>query len=277
MAETLAAHGGGLGIPEVPNLVTLMARLLDEHPLAQWLHTWQDVLFAWGVIAGLGFLAWVASRRVELVPRGMQNFVELLVEGLDTFVCGMMGQAYGRHFTPFIGTLFLYIWVMNLSALLPGYKSATANLNTTLGLALCVFCYVQYTGLRLLGFKGLFHHLVGSPDSAAAWIVGIAIILPVQFMVELIHPVSLSLRLFGNITGEDALMASFVQMGLGGLALQLFAKGLATIFSTVQALVFATLSAIYIALLLPHEAEHEPAASGEASPRMDRKPKGGIV
>jgi len=253
-----ASHGGGLGIPEIPNVLTLVARLLGEGPLARGLHAWQDVIFAWGVIVGLALLAWAATRRVTVVPRGLQNALELLVEGLDTFVCGILGPHYGRHFTPFIGTLFLYILVMNLSALIPGYKSATANLNTTLSLAICVFCYVQYTGIRLLGVRGFLHHLVGSPDSAASWIVGILIILPVHLMGELIKPASLSLRLFGNITGEDALMASFIQMGVGGLALQLFAKGLAVIFSTVQALVFATLSAIYIALLLPHEAEHVP-------------------
>lgn len=259
MAE--APHVEGLGIPEIPNVLTLWARTLGDSPLAHALHAWQDVLFAWGVILGLALLCWAATRRVALVPRGLQNFLELLVEGLDTFVAGIMGPTYGRHFTPFIGTLFLYVLVMNLVGLLPGYKSPTANLNTTLALALCVFCYVQYTGLRLLGLKGFFHHLVGSPDSAAGWIVGLLILLPVHVMGELIKPASLSLRLFGNITGEDALLASFVQMGLGGLPLQLFARGLALIFSTVQALVFATLSAIYIALLLPHEEHHaEPAA-----------------
>lgn len=246
------AQAEGLGIPEVPNLVTLAARLLGDSPLAHWLHAWQDVLFAWGVIAGLGLVAWAATRRVALVPKGLQNVLELLVEGLDTFVGGIMGPEYGRRFTPVIGTLFLYILAMNLSALLPGYRSATANLNTTLALALCVFGYVQYTGIRLLGVRGYLHHMVGSPDSMASWIVGVLIIFPVHVMGEFIKPASLSLRLFGNITGEDALMASFIQMGLGGLALQLFAKGLALIFSTVQALVFATLSAIYIALLLPH-------------------------
>ena len=262
MVEAAAEHAEGLGIPEIPNLLTMAARFFGEGPIAHVLHAWQDVIFAWLMIAGLTLLCWAATRNVSLIPQGLQNFVELLVEALESFCVGILGPQYGRHFTPFIGTLFLYILTMNLSAMVPGLKSPTANINTTAGLALCVFLYVQYTGLRLLGLKGYLHHMVGSPDSAASWVVGILIIFPVHFMGEFIKPMSLSLRLFGNITGEDALLASFVQMGLGGLPLQLFARGLALIFSTIQALVFATLAAIYLALILPHES-HE--AAGEAA------------
>lgn len=253
MAE--AAHGGGLGIPEIPNVLTLWAKALGDTPLAGVLHAWQDVFFAWGVIVGLALLCWAATRRVALVPRGLQNFLELLVEGLEGFVVGILGPSYGRRYTPFIGTLFLYIWVMNLSALIPGYKSSTANISTTAGLAFAVFCYVQYTSVRCLGFKGYLHHMAGSPTSGAAW-VAVPFIFLVEFLGQFIKPISLSLRLFGNVTGEDALITSLVQMGFWGLPLQLFAKGLALIFSTIQALVFATLSAIYIAMVLPHEGEH---------------------
>ena len=260
MTEAAAAHAEGLGVPELPNVLTMLARFFGDRPIAHLLHAWQDVFFAWGIILGLTVVAVIATRRVSLIPQGLQNFVELLVEGLESFVCGILGPHYGRQFTPFIGTLFLYILTMNLVGLVPGYKSPTANINTTGGLALCVFLYVQYTALRLLGIKGYLHHMVGSPDSAASWIVGLIIIFPVHFMGEFIRPVSLSLRLFGNITGEDALMASFVQMGLGGLPLQLFARGLALIFSTIQALVFSTLSAIYLALILPHEAHEAESA-----------------
>ena len=255
----VAHAGGGLGIPELPNILTLIAKALGDRPASHWLHAWQDVLFAGGIIIGLALLCRTATRRVAPVPKGLQNFVELLVEALESFCCGILGPRYGRQFTPFIGTLFLYIWTMNLVGLIPGYKSPTANINTTVGLALCVFVYVQYSGIRLLGFKGYFHHMVGSPDSAMTWVIGLIIIFPVHFMGELIKPASLSLRLFGNITGEDALLTSFVQMGLGGLPLQLFARGLALIFSTIQALVFSTLSTIYLAMILPHEA-HEPSA-----------------
>lgn len=252
-----AAHAAeGLGIPELPNLLTIAAKAINNPELTHWVHRWQDTFFAGGIILFLGLLTWAASRRATLVPGKLQNFVELLVEGLVSFCEGILGPEYGRRFAPFLGTLFLYIWVMNLSALIPGYRSATANLNTTAGLALCVFIYVQATAFRLLGVKGYFHHMVGSPDSAVSWVVGLLLIFPVHLMGEFIKPMSLSLRLFGNITGEDALMASFVQMGLGGLPLQLFAKGLALIFSTIQALVFTTLTAIYLALVLPHhEAE----------------------
>ncbi len=253
MAE--GAHAGGLGIPELPNLLTLLARALGEGPAARFLHGWEDVLFAWGVIAVIALIAWAATRRVALVPHGLQNAVELLVEGLDQFVCGILGEQYGRRFTPFIGTLFLYIWLLNLSALIPGLKSPTANVNTTAGLAVAVFCYVQWMSVRLLGVKGYLHHMAGSPSTGAAW-VAVPLIFFVEFLGQFIKPISLCLRLYGNVTGEDALIAALVQMGLGGLPLQLFAKGLALIFSTIQALVFATLSTIYLAMILPHEEAH---------------------
>ncbi|MBI4342496.1 MAG: F0F1 ATP synthase subunit A, partial [Candidatus Omnitrophica bacterium] len=122
-----AAQAGG-EIPELPNLITLLSSRWHDHPLVAWLHHWENLVFACLVAAGLSCLAWRYARRPQLIPGGGQNALELLVEGIDRFVHSIIGRA-GRRHTPFIGTLFLYIWLMNLSVLIPGLKSSTSSLN----------------------------------------------------------------------------------------------------------------------------------------------------
>jgi F-type H+-transporting ATPase subunit a len=181
---------------------------------------------------------------------------------LDNFVCGILGPQ-GRKFTPFLGTLFIYILSMNFLGLVPGMKSPTANLNQTLALALCVFFYVQYTGIRSLGLKGYLHHMAGSPRDVVTWLL-VPLNIPIHIIEELAKPMSLSLRLFGNITGEDVLIAVFVGLGVSALSFLHLPVGipfeipfifLALLTGTIQALVFTLLSTIYFSMMLPHE-EH---------------------
>lgn len=252
------AHGGG-GIPHIANWLTLVARALGEGPVARWLHTYEDLVFAAVVALGLVVFAQMASRKPKRVPAGTQNVFEVLVEGLNNFVAGIMGP-HGRHFAPFIGTLFLYIWFMNLAGLVPGFKSPTADLNTTFGLALCVFVYIQWTGIRSLGFKGYFSHMMGEPRGLMMFAIGLLIGF-IHLVGELVKPVSLAMRLGYNITGEDTFLAVAVQFGPVGILLQLMAMGLGLILGTAQALVFATLSAVFISMMLPHGEE-----PGDSSP-----------
>jgi F-type H+-transporting ATPase subunit a len=246
-------------IPELPNAVTLLSHRWHELPWVGWLHHWENVVFAGLVALALGLLCWRYARRPATIPRGWQNVLELLVEGVDGFVHSILG-AEGRHFTPFIGTLFLYIWLMNLAVLVPGLKSPTSNLNTTVALALTVFCYVQWTGIRRLGILGYLDHLAGSPRDVVGWLL-LPLMLPIHLLGECIKPLSLSLRLCFNIFAEDVLLAVLVGIGIGlavalhlplGIPLQVLVIPLILIFSTVQALVFSLLSTVYIGLMLPH-------------------------
>jgi F-type H+-transporting ATPase subunit a len=142
-------------------------------------------------------------------------------------------------------------------------KSPTANLNTTLALALCVFGYVQYTGIRSLGIVGYLRHMAGDPRDAVTWLL-VPINIPIHIIEELAKPMSLSLRLFGNITGEDVLITVFVGLGVSALSFLHLPVGipfevpfifLALLTGTIQALVFTLLSTIYFSLMLPHD-EH---------------------
>jgi len=264
VGEAAVAHGAAGahgGIPEIPNAITLLSERWHDVPLIAVLHHWENLVFAALVGLVLSLVAWRYARRPATVPRGGQNLLELLVTGIDQLVCSVIGPQ-GRRFTPFIGTLFLYIWLMNLSVLIPFLKSSTASLNTTAGLAIVVFCYVQWIGMRANGAWKYLDHLAGSPRDLVGWLL-VPLMLPIHVLGEFIKPLSLSLRLAFNVFAEDVLLA--VLLGLGvtaglalhlpiGLPLQFFVVPLVLIFSTVQALVFSLLTTVYIALMLPHEA-----------------------
>lgn len=250
-------------IPEVANLITLLKSQFEDSSLVSFLHHWENPFFSGIIIIGLVIFARIATRKREMIPGKLQNFVEYCLESLDNLSSGVIGH-YGRHYAPFIGTLFIYIFVMNMSGLVPFMKSPSSSINTTVGLAITVFLYVQYTGVRRLGILGYVDHLLGRPRDVMG-VLFIPMMLPLHVLEEFIKPMSLSLRLFGNILGEDALIGAFVMLGITalhfigspvGLPLQTPFMLLAIITGTIQALVFTMLTTIYIASMLPHEEEH---------------------
>jgi F-type H+-transporting ATPase subunit a len=213
----------------------------------------EDLLFSLIIITGLVSVSFFACRRKALVPGRMQNVAEIVFGGIDDFICGILGPK-GRNYTPFIGTLFLYILCMNLAGLVPGMKSPTANWSVTLALALCVFIYVQYSGIRELGFLGYVDHLFGRPRGIVAFSVFIPVLMFfIHIVSELIRPISLSLRLRSNIWGEDMLIGVLSGFGLKAVPLIVFSMGIIIIGAVVQALVFSLLTTIYFALVLTHE------------------------
>lgn len=240
---------------ELPNLVTFISKSFAHH---------YDALVYAGVVAlMLIAVSIITYRKRQLIPGRFQNLVEMLLESLYNLFYSVMGKE-AKKYTPFLGTLFLYIWFMNMIGLVPFFKSSTSSINTTAGLAITVFLYVQYTGIRRLGLWGYIHHLMGSPRDAVTWALA-PINLPIHIVGELARPFSLALRLFGNITGEDILIAAFVTLGIMfmglfgspiGFPFQIPFILLALLTSTIQALVFTMLSTIYFVLVMPHE-EHE--------------------
>ena len=213
----------------------------------------QDILFSLLIIIGLVSVSSIACRRCALIPGRMQNAAEVLFGGIDDFICGILGPK-GRKYTPFIGTLFLYILCMNLAGLVPFMKSPTANWSTTLALALCVFAYVQYSAIRELGFLGYLDHLFGRPRGIVAFSVFIPILMFfIHIVSELIRPISLSLRLRSNIWGEDMLIGVLSGFGIKAVPLIVFSMGIIIIGAVVQAVVFSLLTTIYFALVLTGE------------------------
>lgn len=219
LTEEIAKHAvdkAKEGAPELPNFITLLYEKFGKVALVGFMHHWENVIFSWIVAILICLVAYLAYRRRSILPGGLQNFMEMVVESLDNFVCGILGSQ-GRKFTPFLGTLFIYIFCMNMFGLIPGMKSPTSNLNTTVSLAICVFFYVQYTGIRNLGMVGYLSHMAGDPQDVVTWLL-VPINIPIHVIEELAKPLSLSLRLFGNITGEDVLITVFVGLGVSALS-----------------------------------------------------------
>ena len=261
--EAHAAGGGHAEHPELPNIITVLRALYAGKTQPAWvtfLHTWENVFFSMLAALLLILVFGLGARPKKMVPTGLQNLTEALIGGLHDFFLGILGPE-GKKYVPFVGTLFLYIVTMNWMGLLPFMKAPTSSINTTLALALCVFVYVQYIGITKNGFRGYLYHFAGQPKDAIGW--GSAILLfPLEIMGELIKPISLSARLFGNILSEDILLAVLVGLGVVvlafmnspiGLPLQLPFLLLSTLFGLIQGLVFSLLASIYIVMMLPHD------------------------
>jgi F-type H+-transporting ATPase subunit a len=240
---------------EIPNLVTLLAEHFKSGLLSQYLYRWENIIFSLIALAIISVAAYLASRKTSLIPSRFQAAVEFLVSGIDDFVCGIIGPK-GRRYTPFIGTLLIYILLMNLFGLVPFMKSSTTSWSITLALALIVFIYVQYAGIKELGFLGYIDHLLGKPRGIMAFSVVMPLLMLFLHVVsELVRPISLSLRLRSNIWGDDMLMSLVAGFGIKGMPLLLFNSLLAILASVVQAVVFCLLTTIYFALVLTHEEE----------------------
>jgi len=249
----VAVSETGVSIPEFPNIVTILAKKFEGTPFSQSLYLWESLIFSLLVAGILTGIAFYASRNAKPIPGRLQSAVELLVGGMDDFICGILGPT-GRRFTPFIGTLFIYILFMNLIGLIPFLKSPTADWSTTAALAICVFVYVQYTAFKELGILGYIDHLMGKPRGVMAFSVVLPLFMfAMHLMTELIKPLTLSLRLRSNVWGDDMLLATLANFGIPGIPLLFFSVLLVLIATTVQALVFSTLSTIYFALFLAHE------------------------
>jgi F-type H+-transporting ATPase subunit a len=242
-------------VPEMPNIFAILAEKFPDNHFFQFVHIWENVSYSLLIVLILGVLAFFACRKRSMIPGRLQVAAELIVGGLDNFVCGILGPR-GRKYTPFIGTLFIYILFMNLSGLVPFLKSSTASWSTTMALALCVFFYVQYTGIKELGLLGYLDHLAGKQRGVLAFTVVMPLfMLVLHILTELIRPISLSLRLRGNIWGDEVLIAMLSGFGIKGLPLLLFNMLMGMLAGVVQAVVFCLLTTIYFSLVLDHGEE----------------------
>jgi F-type H+-transporting ATPase subunit a len=199
-------------------------------------YTWLIML----LLVGLGIMA---SKRVSLVPAGAQNVMETIIHGLEEFMVEITGEE-GRAFFPFIATLFLFIATCNLIGLIPGFYSPTANINTPLSLALCVFVFTHYLGIKYHGAKYIKHFLGPIPALAPLF-------LPIELIGHSARVLSLTLRLFGNIFGEDLVLIVLIYLA-GMFLAPLPMMFLAVFTSLVQAFVFTLLSMMYFAGSMEH-------------------------
>ena len=273
----IAAHGGGhgTGMPHIPSALTFIQQWVPES-VATKLDAAKDPIFSLLMAAIIAvFFMSLAGKLDARRPGRTQMAVELIFGGLYSLFHTIIGPT-ARRYTPFLGSLFVFIFCNNLFGMVPlGHAATSSFANTTFALGMLTFLYVQGIALKENGIGGYLFHMAGSPRTGMEW--GFSLLLfPLHVLGELIKPISLSLRLFGNIFGEDTLMATMVLLGAGimfnltggqafvpGLPLQLPFYFLGLLSCTIQALVFTLLATVYIALWLPHghheEGHHEEA------------------
>lgn len=199
---------------------------------------WTHVTNAWMVMALLALFAILTTRRgLAIYPNRFQNVMEVIISGFQALLLDTMGE-HGKKFFPLIATLGFYILTSNLLGLIPGFESPTANLNTTVSMALCVFLMTHIVGVKLHGLK-YFKQFLGP----VWWLT--PLMMPIEIISHLSRPISLSVRLFGNIMGEDIVLA--VVLLLVPLLVPMPVLVLMIFTSVIQTLVFMLLAMMYIA------------------------------
>ncbi len=247
---------------ELPNVIQLLHKIYPNKRVVTFLYQWENLFFSLCAAFLVALLFYCGFKAKRMIPKGWQNFVESILETLQRLILGVLGEE-GKKNLPFLGTLFIYILSMNWLGLIPFLKTPSSNINTTAALALCVFVYVQYLNIKNMGFFGFLYHMAGSPRNLISWLL-VPILLPLEILTQLARPVTLALRLFGNMFGEHILMGVFALMGviwvLGRtipipLPLQIPFSFFALLTGLMQALVFTMLSTVYIFLSIPHRKE----------------------
>lgn len=269
----LAAEGEGEHIGTWLNwLFTLK---IAGHPV---ITNMAELAFAWALLLVIGLMlaAMIGSRRFSVRPGAFQSLLEMALGALDSTISGVMGPK-GKDFLPFIGSIFLYVFLMNLMGVIPGFLSPTSNLSITAAMAVSIFLTVQFYGFKERGLGYLKHFLEGLPPAPSlkttffpVYLIQMllltlmgAFIFAVHLIGEFVRPVSLSLRLFGNIAGEETVVLTLVTLVAAThfwfLPVQLpnLALGLLTAF--VQALVMSLLAAVYLSGVVHHEEAPEHA------------------
>ena len=199
-------------------------------------HKYEQVTHSWLIMIIMMLCAVLFARGLRLFPKKGQNVFELMIDGLENFVVDVTGPE-GRFLFPFVATLFFYILICNLVGLMPGFFSPTANLNTTLSLALCTFVYTHVIGFKLHGIKYLKRFI------GPVWLLA-PLMLPIELIGHFARVMSLSIRLFGNIFGKETVLGIlFMLAGLYLVPLPILFLGI--LVSLIQSVVFMLLSTIY--------------------------------
>jgi len=203
----------------------------------------QVLITSWVVFSILILLSLLANRNLSLEPKGLQNFTEYITEFIRDLAQTQIGEAEATSWVPFLGTIFLFIFVSNWSgALLPwkiiqlpnGELAAPTNdINTTVALALLTSFSYFFAGFQKLGLNYFKRYI--SP---------VAFLLPINILEDFTKPLSLSFRLFGNILADELVVGVLITLVPLIVPIPLMLLGLFT--SAIQALVFSTLAGAYI-------------------------------
>ena len=201
-----------------------------------WVSLNATIVFTWGVMALLFFVAWLGTRNLTSETRfsRWQNLLEVLIDGMRGQIAEIASES-PRRYLPFVGTLFLFIALSNLLAVIPWFVPPTASLSTTAALAILVFVAVPAYGIMEEGWRDYLRHYIRPTP----------LMLPLHIMGELSRTLALAVRLFGNIMSGTKIVA--VLLVVMPLVFPVLMQALGLLTGLIQAYIFAILAMVYIA------------------------------
>jgi F-type H+-transporting ATPase subunit a len=256
--------------PIVPHAVINLGN--EEHHVATLFDFYPSItgsiIMSWIVMAVVIIPLTIAARRLKEIPSGVQNVLEFAIEGLTSFAMGIGGPGAKRFITFFLAC-FLFIAVSNWSGLIPGvgrlheFRAPTSDVNVTVGLALVAFVYFHYQGVRALGIGGYLGKFFTLKNGGIGLFVGV-----LEFFLELVKPITLAMRLFGNIYGGELALTVMTTITLAYIPVALY--GLELFVGLMQGIIFSVLVLVFTMLAMEghHEEghdEHSPAAVGDGA------------
>jgi F-type H+-transporting ATPase subunit a len=192
------------------------------------------VVTTWAIMGAIWLLAWLVTRHLRIEPGPLQTAAEGIVSTIENAIAAV-APGYTRQIMPFIGSLWLFLVIANLSGLLPGVHSPTRDLSATTAMALLVFLSTPWFGIRIQGLKKYLHHyLTPSP-----------ILLPFHLVSEITRTIALAVRLFGNIMSLE--MTALLILLVAGFLAPVPILMLHVVEALVQAYIFGMLALIYVA------------------------------
>jgi len=247
------------------------------------------LIASWLTIIVLAVLFYFSTRKMKLIPGKLQNFAELIVEIMLNFVKGIAGEKQARTLFPIVATIFLYVLTNAFLALLPFFgtigvtehngtlipllRAANTDINLPLSIALISFVFVEYLGLRSLGFLRYFNSFFNfgqlrdgfknlfkgkfKPAMSGIMFGGINLFIGfIELLSHFIRIISFTFRLFGNMTAGEILL--LVVSFLAPLVISIGVYGLELLVGVLQALIFASLTLVFgVIAMAPHEEEPE--------------------
>jgi len=213
-------------------------------------HVLEALLVAGFLIFSAFAFRGIAARKEAVVPPKrftMMNLFEMFCDGVLATMEGVMGKKNAIKYLPFIGSLAFFIFFCNFLALIPGFAPPTDTLKTNLALAVLVFLATHYFGFKEHGVKYFKHFLGPIP-----WLI--PLMLPIELISHIARPVSLSMRLMGNMASDHKVVASFFALVPILVPVPFLVLGMMVV--VVQTLVFCLLSMVYISMAVAHEEHH---------------------
>ena len=200
-------------------------------------------------------IAKMATKSLRAVPTGTQNVMEAFLGGVIAMGKDVIGEEHARKYLPLIAALGLFVLVNNLIGIIPGFESPTSSINVTLVLALIVFLYYNYEGIKAQGaftyFKNFVH--LGEMNPIAKFAMSL-LMYPIEIVSHLSRIVSLSFRLFGNIKGDDLFL--WVLLMLVPWIIPITPLVLLTFMAFLQTFVFMILTYVYLAGAIAIDEDH---------------------